>query len=98
MVKIREIETDKAAVCEPILRALPQWFGIEAALQDYVRDIARMRTWVAELDDAVAGFVTAAYHNAFTAELHVMGVRAEVHRRGVGRALVARLEAELRAS
>ena len=30
---------EKAEVCEPILRALPEWFGIEEATRQYIADI-----------------------------------------------------------
>lgn len=100
IVTIREVPADEAgALCEPVLRALPDWFGIEAALVAYLADMRRMRTWVAETAPAtVAGFVTLHVHNAHTGEVHVMGVRTELHRRGVGRALIDAVERALRAS
>jgi ribosomal protein S18 acetylase RimI-like enzyme len=42
------------------------------------------------------GFLTLKLHFPWAAEIYVMGVRPETHRRGIGRALLARAEAYLR--
>ncbi|NBD36503.1 MAG: GNAT family N-acetyltransferase, partial [Chloroflexi bacterium] len=92
------IEQGQAAVCAPILRALPAWFGIEEATAQYIRDVEEMPTLLAVVHEAgdVVGFLTLNYHTAYAAEIHVMGVLPSMHRRGVGRALVARAEEALR--
>jgi chloramphenicol 3-O-phosphotransferase/GNAT superfamily N-acetyltransferase len=82
-----------AAVCEPILRALPAWFGIESAVQQYVRDIDNMPTILANGNGQALGFLTIKLHNSYAAEIHVMGVRPEAHHQGIGRALLGRTEA-----
>jgi chloramphenicol 3-O-phosphotransferase/ribosomal protein S18 acetylase RimI-like enzyme len=84
-----------AAVCEPILRALPAWFGIERAVLQYVRDIETMPTILACVGGQVLGFLTLKVHNSYAAEIHVMGVRPEAHHQGIGRALLDRAEAYL---
>jgi GNAT superfamily N-acetyltransferase len=78
----------KAAVCEPILRSLPDWFGIEEAIVQYVAEIDRLPTFLAGDADGVLGFVSLKQHNPYSAEVHVMGIMPEVHRQGVGRALI----------
>jgi GNAT superfamily N-acetyltransferase len=87
---------EQAPVCEPILRALPQWFGIEEATAQYVRDTNRLPTLIAALDGDLVGFLTLNQHSDHAAEIHVMAVRPEMHRRGVGRALLAEAEVYLR--
>lgn len=49
MIQIIKIESpnDKSQICEKILRALPQWFGIESAILDYINDVQTMETWAA---------------------------------------------------
>lgn len=86
-----------AATCEPVLRDLPQWFGIESAIVQYVRDIESLPTFLA-LDDGdhAMGFMTVRRHFALAAELHVLAVRTCHHRCGVGRALLAQVEHWLR--
>jgi ribosomal protein S18 acetylase RimI-like enzyme len=86
----------QAAVCEPILRALPPWFGIESALQYYVQTIETLPTLLARVSGASAGFLTLKQHNAYSAELYVLGVYPQYRRQGVGRALVQRSEEILR--
>lgn len=85
-----------AAVCEPILRALPAWFAIERAVQQYVRDIEILPTILAKVNGQTLGFLTLKIHNPHTAEIHVMGVRPEAHRQGIGRFMLQRAEAYLR--
>jgi len=87
--------------CAPILRALPEWFGLESALQQYISDIARYPTFLAVLKtagalDVPAGFLTLKLHSPDAAEIYVMGVRPELHRQGLGRELVRHAEASLR--
>ncbi len=83
-------------VCTPILRALPQWFGIEQATLQYIQDIEALPTLVAWVGRRAVGFVSYKQHNAYAAELYVMGVLPEMHRSGVGRALLRRVEEALR--
>lgn len=86
---------DKASVCEPIIRALPEWFGIEEANLQFIKDITVMPTFLASLDDAVVGFLTLKQHNEYSAEIHIIGVHPQVHRQGLGRLLVTKAEAYL---
>ncbi len=79
---------EKGSVCKEILRSLPQWFGIEAAIIQYVKDIEQLPTFVAIADNKTVGFLTIKQHNQFAAEIYVMGVLPQVHRKGIGRNLV----------
>jgi len=92
---VEEITENKVRVCEEVLRALPEWFGIEDAIRNYIED-ARSRPMLAARDgDAVAGFLSLSLHNEFTGEIHVMGIKKEYHRKGIGKELVAHAEAYL---
>jgi GNAT superfamily N-acetyltransferase len=77
---------------EQVLRALPKWFGIESALLQYVRDAAVMPTFLATAGGALIGFLSVREHFPESAEIHVMAVRPEWHRRAVGSALVEAAE------
>jgi GNAT superfamily N-acetyltransferase len=96
-ISIRPLRRDEAPVCERILRALPEWFGIEEALQQYVHDVTRLATIVAAEGEAVVGFLTLRRHGSSSAEIHAMAERPDRHGRGIGRALVEAAEARLRA-
>jgi GNAT superfamily N-acetyltransferase len=87
---------NQSAVCVPVLRALPDWFGIEQAILDYEREIELLPTFLARSGGRVAGFLSLKQHNPFSAEIYVMAVRPEVHRHGMGRALVEAAEKHAR--
>ncbi len=78
----------EAAQCEQILRDLPAWFGIEEAILQYHRDIETMETYVVEISDTVAGFITLNIHNDYSAEIQVLALKSEYHGLGIGRRLV----------
>jgi ribosomal protein S18 acetylase RimI-like enzyme len=82
----------RSELCREILRALPDWFGIEEAVDAYVRDVAGLPTFAAGRD----GFLALKQHTDAAAEIYVMGVRPESHRRGLGTALLEAAEAFLR--
>ncbi|MGD9145310.1 MAG: GNAT family N-acetyltransferase [Anaerolineae bacterium] len=87
----------QSSVCAPILRALPEWFGIEEATGQYIQDIETMPTFLATVKDRVVGFLTFRQHSQYAAEVHVMGVHPRMHGQGVGSALMQAAEAHLRA-
>lgn len=82
----------QSAHCETILRSLPDWFGIESSIVQYVKDVEDMPTFLCRHDDDVVGFLTIRRHNPFSAEIHVVGVSPDHHRQGVGNALLTRAE------
>jgi coenzyme F420-0:L-glutamate ligase / coenzyme F420-1:gamma-L-glutamate ligase len=85
---------ERSRIAGAVLRDLPEWFGIEEATAAYIEAAATLPTFAAEPD---LGFVCVRQHTPQAAELYVMGVRREHHRRGVGRALVAAAESWSRA-
>lgn len=96
-IRIEAAQPEDIAACEAILRDLPDCFGIEEAILEYVDDMRSMPTIVVRADGRIAGFATLKQHNDSTSEIHVMAVDRRVHRHGVGRALVgeaARVAAE----
>lgn len=92
-----DYQTSGAAdICRPILLALPAWFGIESANQHYLAYVDTHPTFVAYEEDMAVGFLSLAQPFPQSAEIYVMAVHPDVHRKGVGRALVAAAEAHLR--
>jgi N-acetylglutamate synthase-like GNAT family acetyltransferase len=96
IISIRPKKDGETAVCESILRSLPEWFGIEAAIVRYCRDICVMDTYVAEVEGDIAGFITLHEHNPYSVEIQVMAVRQPKHRSGIGQGLVNHAECLLR--
>jgi GNAT superfamily N-acetyltransferase len=75
-------------ICNDILRDLPSWFGIEDSIVDYVKQVKLMPFYAVFDNDHPIGFVAIKDHNAYTAEICVMGVLKEYHRHGIGKQLV----------
>lgn len=93
------MQSGEHPACENVLRSLPDWFGVEESLLQYVadaRDATRFETFIAEDSGRVVGFVTLRRHFPESGELHCLGVLPEFHDKGVGRVLVAKVEDVLR--
>jgi ribosomal protein S18 acetylase RimI-like enzyme len=78
--------------CEHILRTLPDWFGIEESLNEYVADTQRFPTFVVKESEQVVGFITARQHFESAWEIHCLAVERAKRGTGVGRLLVKGLE------
>ena len=82
----------KSQICDAILHALPEWFGVEASIVDYINKVREL-TFYAAFDSCVpAGFAALKTHNAYTAEVCVIGVQGVYHRMGIGKKLIALCE------
>jgi ribosomal protein S18 acetylase RimI-like enzyme len=80
-----------------LLRGLPEWFGIEESIREYVEDARMLPTTIAlDDDDRVVGACVVRYHTPVAAEIEVLAVERSMHRRGVGRQLLQEVEADLR--
>jgi ribosomal protein S18 acetylase RimI-like enzyme len=83
----------QANACVPLLRLLPDWFGLEAGILNYEREIGQLPTFLAKADGKECGFLSLKQHTPYAAEIFVMAVHPHVHRNGIGRALVEAAEA-----
>jgi ribosomal protein S18 acetylase RimI-like enzyme len=86
----------KRPACVPILRSLPEWFGIEESIINYSSEIDQSPTFLAIESEQVIGFLSLKQHNPYSAEILVMGILPEAHRRGIGRALIHEAQGWLR--
>jgi GNAT superfamily N-acetyltransferase len=87
-----EVSSGKGAICGAILATLPDWFGIESSNSAYVRDVERMAMFAAFDGEDPIGFLALNQHSSEVFENHVLGVRPQFHRQGLGRALMTRAE------
>ncbi len=84
---------------ERLLRALPDWFGIEQSVREYVEGARTKPTYLA-VDSATTeaiGALLITRHFPESAEMHVLAVDPGHHRRGIGTALAQRFEDDMRA-
>lgn len=95
MIKQEYDKQKKSEICEMILRSLPKWFGIESAIINYIADVQVKTMLVAFDNENPIGFLVLNYHNKFTAEIHVMGILPNYHRKGIGKKLLAAAETHL---
>ncbi len=96
------IETECTAggmgeLCGSLLAELPEWFGAPQANADYVKHADEHPGVVASVDGEGVGLTTVVHHGQFAAEVHLMAVRPDYHRQGVGRAMLGLLETQLAA-
>ena len=88
-MEIREITlpNDKQCIAREVLEALPEWFGIPEAREEYIKKSAAQPFFAAFDGENAVGFLCLDETGKDTAELYVMGVLKDHHRRGVGRRL-----------
>ena len=90
-MEIREITTpdEKRRITRLILESLPDWFGLPEAREEYIEKSVKQPFFAAFDGENAVGFLYLAETGKDTAELYVMGVLKEYHRRGVGKMLFA---------
>ena len=84
---------EQTRLCVPLLRLLPDWFGQEAGIQNYEREIGKLPTFLADMDGQLVGFLSLKHHTPYSAEVYVMAVHPLFHRCGIGRSLMQAAEA-----
>lgn len=83
----------KSAYTKMVLERLPDWFGNQMALEEYITKVAEFPYWAAlNGENNCVGFFSAKIHYAHTGEIFVCGVLPEYHRFGIGKALYQKAE------
>lgn len=82
--EVRTIESaeEKRRICRVILEALPEWFGIPEAREEYVSESADKLFFAAMDGENPVGFLCLKETGRDTVELYVMGVLKARHRTG----------------
>jgi GNAT superfamily N-acetyltransferase len=96
MVDVKRLDDGAGAVCAAILPTLPSWFGIAEANAAYEVAAEQNPTFVAYDDVRAVGLTTVTRFGDFSAEVHLMAVVPDWHRRGVGRQMLGEAEFWLR--
>jgi len=81
---------------ERLLADLPEWFGIDASVADYVESARTLPSLAAVHNGEVVGLCVVRHHNPFASEIEVLAVRRDLHRKAIGRRLLDRVERDLR--
>ena len=91
---IRQLkDEEKTVISRKILEALPEWFGIPEARENYILKSASQITFGAFEGEQPVGFLCLEETGKDTLELYVMGVLKEYHRKGIGTKLFAEAKA-----
>ena len=88
LIQVIQNTKEKQNVARAILEALPEWFGIPEARENYIRESAGQIMLGAMENGETKGFLCLKETGKATLEIAVMGVRKECHRQGIGTALV----------
>lgn len=86
IIQVEDIK-EKEIISRKILEALPDWFGIKEAREEYIKDSAKQQFFAAMKGEKPIGFLCLKETGKDTVELAVMGVLKEFHRNGIGRKL-----------
>ena len=92
--KIIEIldNNKKSEYANNILRKLPEWFGNEESLQNYVNTVYEYPFWAAFDNDKCIGFFSCKIHYNRTGDIYVCGIAPNYHGKGIGKLLYNELE------
>ena len=92
-IKLQKITAADIPNCTSILRNLPQWFGIEAAIIEIERNLAALDGFVAKFEGVIVGFVGLKRYGRFSIEIDIMSISPTLRRRGIGTLLLQHVEA-----
>ena len=95
MIEIRGIETRDIEACVGVLRALPQWFGIESAILEYREDLKSLDGFVALDGSELVGFVGLKRYGQQSVEINVVGVLPDYRSKGIGTMLLNQVQDDL---
>ena len=82
-----ENNKEKDMISRTILEALPDWFGIPEAREEYIVNSVNQQLFAAVKEEKTIGFLCLKQTGKDTVEVSVMGVLKEFHRHGIGRKL-----------
>jgi GNAT superfamily N-acetyltransferase len=95
---IRPLDPNEdAEACDRIVRALPDWFGLEEGIREAETAVRTHEGLVVEEAAEVVGFLTWNRPRAASAEITWMAVLRDRRRKGHGRALIEELVLRLQA-
>ena len=88
MIKVIMEPDEKEKITENVLCSLPEWFGIRESRDEYIRLSRELPYWAAIEESKPVGFIALKETGPYTAEICVMGILKEYHRKGIGLSLI----------
>ncbi|MEE4193668.1 MAG: GNAT family N-acetyltransferase [Anaerolineae bacterium] len=82
----------RETIANNILRALPDWFGIEGAIVDYCESSTKLPMVVLYQDEEPIGFCSLKVNYAVNCDLVVLGILPQYHRQGLGERMIFFIE------
>ncbi len=92
MIKEIRNKKEKEMIATKILYSLPEWFGVEEYIKDYIEKVQEMLCLAYYREEEVVGFTALNSTSDDTVEIYVMGILKEYHRIGIGRSLYQYME------
>ena len=94
MIGIENIKdnNEKSRITNYILRELPEWFGIEESIVEYVEEVKQYDFYGTYNQEEVIGFISIKYNNKYTAEVYLIGVLKNYQNNHIGRRLIELVE------
>ena len=84
MIRLIEEVMSKKIIAEEVLYDIQEWFVIHESTRQYIEDSVQMPFFAEFTETGVACFLTVKENNRYNAEIHVMGIKKEYHRKGIG--------------
>ena len=81
------ISDEEKKISKKILNKLPSWFGIPESTNEYIEESSSMPFWAAYDNENPIGFIAIKSNNKSTAEIYVIGIEEEYHKKGIGKKL-----------
>ena len=82
----------KKQYAQQILKSLPEWFGKEDSLMQYVKTVDKYPFFAAFKEEECVGFFSGIIHHEKTGDVYVCGIHPKHHRNGIGKELYKTLE------
>ena len=94
-IRLRDCDGGAGRICERVLAGLPAWFGIPEANAHYIEKAESDWNVLASVAGEDVGLTTVVLHSPHAAEVYLMAVLPDLHRRGIGTAMLRHVEAQL---
>lgn len=84
--------SEKSAICSRVLRALPEWFGIEEAIVEYTGKVRELPFIRIEINGSAVGFCALKVNFRVNTDLYVLGILREYQGMGLGTEMIEFIE------